>query len=356
MRVALIGPPYSGKSTLFAAVGEAGGSHIDISRPDQPHLAVVKVPDERLVWLSELYKPEKTTFAELEFLDLPGMDLTDDGTRAKSRQHWAAMRQSDMLVAVVRGFASDSVPPYRDRVNPESDAEELQGEMLFADLDGVMNRVERLEAQIKKPVNRTALQKELGLMQRLQDALENEQPIRSAVKNAEEEKAIRSFAFLSLKPQLIVINCDEDAAAEPVSEPVAGQEAMRLSANLELDLARLSPEDRQAFLEDLSLDSCAGERLVRACYHKLDLITMFTSGEDECKAWTLPAGCDAVTAAGAIHSDIARGFIRAETMSYADFRAANGDVKAVKAAGKTRLEGKEYVVQDGDIINFRFNV
>ncbi len=356
MRVALIGPPYSGKTTLFQAVAEAGGSTIDVSRGDQPHLAVVKVPDERLDWLGEIYQPKKLTPAELEFLDLPGFDLTDEAGRSKSRQHWAAMRQSDMIVMVVRAFANEAVPAYRDRVNGVADAEELQAELLFADLDQVMHRVERLEAQLKKPANRDATQRELDLMRRLQDALENEQPIRSAIRNEDEEKAIRSFAFLSLKPQLVVVNCGEDAAGQSGPGQVAGLEALQLSARIEEELAQLSAEDRQVFMDDLGLQSVARDRLIRACYTKLNLVSMFTSGEDECKAWTLPAGSDAVTAAGEIHSDIARGFIRAETVAYDDFRTAGGDMKAVKAAGRVRLEGKQYTVQDGDIINFRFNV
>ena len=356
MRVALIGPPFSGKTTLFQAVAEAGGSKPDVSRADQSHLAVVKVPDSRLDWLGQIYSPKKLSPAELEFIDLPGLDLTDEAGRAKSRQHWAAMHQADMIVMVVRSFKDDSVSAYRNRVDAVSDAGELQAEMLFADLDQVINRVDRLQAQLKKPANRDATQRELDLMLRLRDALENERPIRSAVKNAEEEKAIRSFAFLSLKPQLVVINCGEDQAGESGPQEVASLEALQLSARIEHELAQLSAEDRTAFMADLGLQSVARDRLIRACYHKLELVSMFTAGEDECKAWTIPAGTDAVTAAAEIHSDIARGFIRAETMGYDDFFAAHGDTKIVKAAGKLRLEGKQYVVKDGDIINFRFNV
>lgn len=356
MRIAIIGPPFSGKTTLFEAVASAGGSHVDVSRSDQPHLAVVKVPDARLDWLAELHNPKKLTYAELEFLDLPGFDLRDEAGRNASRQHWSAMRQADMIVMVVRGFDDDSVAAYRDRVDAVADAEELQAEMLFADLDQVTSRIERLEAQLKKPANRDATQKELALMQRLRDALENEQPIRSAVSNEAEEKAIRSFAFLSLKPQLVVVNCGEDDAGQAGPEQVAGVDAMQCSARIEKEIAELDPAERQEFLGELGIAEPARDRLIRACYRKLELISMFTVGEDECKAWTLPAGADAVTAAGEIHSDIARGFIRAETMAYDDLVAAKGETKAVKAAGRLRLEGKAYAVADGDIINFRFNV
>ncbi len=355
MRAALIGPPYSGKTTLFQAVAEAGGSEVDVSRPDQPHLAVVKVPDARLDYLTGIYKPKKVVPAELEFVDLPGMDLTDEAGRSRSRQHWATMRQCDMIVMVVRGFADPSVAPYRDRVDAVGDAEELQAEMLFADLDQVSARVERLEAQLKKPANRDATAKELELMRRCKDALENDQPIRSAIKNEEEAKLLRSFAFLSDKPQLVVLNCDEDAVGQD-AKPVAGLDSLLLSAKIEEELAELSTEDRAEFMADLGIAAPARDRLIRACYDKLGLISMFTVGEDENRAWTLPAGADAVTAAGEIHSDIARGFIRAETMAYDDLVAAGGDEKGVKAAGRLRLEGKQYVLSDGDIINFRFNV
>ncbi len=355
MRVALIGPPYSGKTTLFAAIAEAGGSTVDVSRTDQPHLAVVKVPDERLTWLSEIYQPKKTVPAEIEFLDMPGIDLADAVARGRWKTHWAAVRDCDMIVLVCRAFDSPTVPAYRDRVDAAADAEELLAEMLFADLEQVGNRIERLEAQLKKPANHDATQRELDLMTRLRDALENEKPIRDAIRDEAEAKAVRSFAFLSQKNHLVVFNCGEDDLAGD-AQPVAGLASLKLSAKIEEELAQLDPADRSEFMADLGLAASARDRLIRACYEGMNLISMFTVGPDECRAWTLHAGDDAVTAAGEIHSDIARGFIRAETMAYDDLKAAGGDEKAVKAAGKLRLEGKHYVVADGDIINFRFNV
>jgi hypothetical protein len=358
MRVALVGPPQSGKSTLFAAVAEAGGSHVDLSRPDQPHLAVVKVPDERLEWLSAFYKPKKHTLAELEFLDLPGLDLSDDAGRTRAKAHWAAMRQSDMLVFVLRAFASSAVGAYRGRVDALADAEELLAEMIFADLDQVTARVAKLEAAIKKPTS-TALReeqtRELDLMKRLSAALEKGEPISSAAHGEAQIKSIRSFAFLSQKPAMVVLNRSEDETAAPAPEKLAGLPCLATSAKIEEELARLAPAERAEFLADLGIASPARDRLVRACYLGMGLISFFTAGEDECRAWTIPAGTDAVTAAGEIHSDIARGFIRAETVSYDDLRAA-GDMKGAKAAGKIRLEGKTYVLKDGDIINIRFNV
>ncbi len=356
MRVAMIGPPLSGKSTLFAAVAEAGGSHVDLSRPDQPHLAVVKVPDERLIWLGEQYSPKKITPAELEFLDLPGMDLSSEAGRNRAKAHWADMRQSDMLVFVVRAFESTAVPAHRDRVDAAADVEELLAEMLFADLEQVIARIEKLEVSIRKPtVKQDEQKREMELMQRLRDALEAEKSINDAISNETEAKLIRSFAFLSQKPVLVVSNCSEADAVKEGPQQINAQPCIQLSAEIEEELAELSPEDRGDFLKDLGLQSPARDRLIKACYKAMNLVSFLTVGQDECRAWTVPAGTEAPEAAGHIHTDIARGFIRAETVAYEDLHEA-GDMKGAKAAGKVRLEGKHYVVQDGDVINFRFNV
>lgn len=341
---------------MFAAVVATGGSSVDLSRPDQPHLAVVKVPDERLMWLSEQYHPKKTTPAELELLDLPGFDLSDDAGRSRAKAHWPAMRQSDGLALVVRLFEDPAAPAYRGRIDPAADVEELLAELLFADLEQVTTRVKKLEVSVKKPTPKRDEQlRELELMRRLQDALENEKPISDAVANDAEAKLIRSFGFLSQKPTLVVVNCGENDVSDADAEPIAGQPTLKLSAQIEEEIAELPAGDRGEFLADLGLSVSAGDRLIRACYARMNLISFLTVGEDECRAWTIPAGTEAVEAAGKIHSDIARGFIRAETVAYDHFHSA-GDMKAAKAAGHVRLEGKTYLVQDGDIINFRFNV
>jgi len=354
MRVAFIGPSQSGKSSLFAAIAQAGGSNVDLSRPDQPHLAIVKVPDERLDFLSAMFNPKKYTPAEIEFIDLPGFDLTDEAGRKRAKEHWPAMRNSDMLV---RAFENPSVAAYRDRINPQSDLDELLSEFLFADLEQVTSRVDRLEAAIKKPNPKHDEQvKELELMKRLKDSLENEKPIAGAVQNDAEAKLLKSFAFLTEKPVLVVINHGEGDLEKAAGVTQLGPvPAMGLCAKLEEEIAQLPAEDRGAFLADLGITSSARDRLVQACYRHMNLVSFLTAGEDEVRAWTIHAGTDAVTAAMEIHSDIARGFIRAETVSFEDLKTYK-DMKGVKAAGKARLEGKTYVVQDGDIINFRFNV
>jgi GTP-binding protein YchF len=316
----------------------------------------VKVPDPRVLWLAELYKPKKTTLAELELIDLPGFDLTDEAGRQRAKTHWPAMRNADMLVFVVRGFANDSVGLYRDRINPAADVDELLSEMLFADLDQVTNRVGRLEAAIKKPSpHRDEQQRELDLMKRLSAALEGGQPVADAVHNDAEAKMLRSFAFLSQKPTMAVLNCSEDAANAAAPDKLGPVPCLQLSVKIEKELAELPPDERAVFLADLGLTAAASDRMVQACYQRLKLVSFLTAGEDECRAWTIPAGTDAVTAASAIHSDIARGFIRAETVSFDDLKS-HGDMKGAKAAGRIRLEGKSYIVQDGDIINFRFAV
>ncbi|HUS48446.1 MAG TPA: DUF933 domain-containing protein [Phycisphaerae bacterium] len=356
MRVALVGPPKSGKSTLFAAIAEAGGSHVDIHRPDQPHLAVVKVPDERLDWLTKLFQPKKVVQAELEFLDLPGLDLRDEAGRHHAKTHWAAMRQSDLLAFVVRGFASQTVPAYRDRADPAADVREMLDEMLFADLEQVTNRMEKLEAGIRKPTqHRDEEMRELELMKRLRETLEAEKPIAQAISSEAEEKLLRSFAFLSQKPALVALNCSEDSLSAAAPEMPGGLPCLRVSAKIEEEIAELPVQERAEFLADLGVQASARDVLVRACRERLKLATFLTFASDECRAWLVPAGTDAVTAAGTIHTDMARGFIRAETVSFEDLHAA-GDMKAAKAAAKVRLEGKSYVVRDGDVITFRFNV
>lgn len=356
MRVALVGPPQSGKSTLFAAAAQAGGSHVDISRGDQPHLAVVKVPDERLDFLATLYTPKKYTQAELEFLDLPGFDLTDEAGRNRAKAHWAALRQCDMILFVVRSFHNDSVGVYRKGVDPKANVQELLGEMIFADLDQVMSRIEKVQAGLKKPgAKKDEQQRELELMVRLKEALENEKPISSAISSDAEGKLVRSFSFLSQKPMLVVLNCDETDLGEQGEETFEGLPCLKLSAKIEEEIAQLPPAERAEFLADLGIKASARDRMVQACYKHCNLISFLTAGEPEVRAWTIPAGMDAQNAAGTIHTDIARGFIRAETVAFEDLKAA-GDMKGAKAAGKVRLEGKTYIVKDGDVMYFRFNV
>jgi len=354
MKVAFVGPLMSGKSTLFRAVtGQPVPSHHLVGE----QLAVVKVPDPRLDWLDQLYHRGKKVQATTDCLDVPGFSHETAAQQAEFHKSLPALRQCDALVAVVRAFENPAVPAYRSRVDAKADLEELAAELAFCDLEQVAARIERLEKSLKKPTkNHEHEKRELELMRRCQGALENEQPISSAVQNDEERKMLLSFAFLTELPLIVVINVNEDQAADP--EPFDYPHAHRtiaLCADTEGQIAQLPPEDRAAFLEDLGVSEPAHDRLIHACYDAVGLISFLTVGDDEVRAWPIKRGSDAVTAAGKIHTDIARGFIRAETVAYDDLRAG-GDMKAAKAAGKVRLEGKSYIVQDGDVIDFRFNV
>jgi len=357
MQVALVGLAQSGKSTLFSALTQ-GHSHAEAGMAHQIDKAIVQVPDTRLEKLSEIYKPKKTTHATIEFLDLPGLSFLDEHSRHDARRLIGQARQSDMLVFVLRNFENASVGTYRNRIDPAADLEELKNELFLADLESVTNRIEKLEKAVTRPTQTQKQDKhELELMRRYSEALENLQPLSTIITSPEEEKFTRSFGFLSLKQIIVVVNVNEDNINKPVpiDKEQADGEILALSASVEAELANLAPEERGEFLEDMGLTEIARNRLVSLCYRTLKLISFLTVGSDEVRAWTVPADCPALEAAGAVHSDIQRGFIRAETVAYDDFIAA-GDMKAAKAAGKVRLEGKTYPVQDGDIINFRFNV
>lgn len=354
MRIAFIGPPQSGKSTLFRAVtGQPTGTHPVMGE----QLAAVKVPDQRLDFLAKLYKPKKYTEATMDVLDVPGFSHATPSQQAEFRKALPSIRQCDALVAVLRAFENPAVPPYRDRIEPKADLDELLTELLFCDLDTVTTRIERLEKALTKPT-RTHEQekKELELMRRLQKALESEQPVTTAIESEEEHKALSSYAFLTELPLAVVINVSEDqAAAPPLFTYEHAKATIALCAETEEQIAQLEPADRKAFLDDLGVKEPARDRLIHVCYDAVGLISFLTCGEDEVRAWSVRKGSDAVEAAGKIHTDLARGFIRAETVAFADLEAA-GDMKNAKAAGKVRLEGKHYIVQDGDILNIKYNV
>ena len=354
MKFAIIGPPQSGKSTLFSAIT---GQPLDTAHGRVEHIATVNVPDARLDFLAELYKPKKYTPAHLEFVDIPGVSLADAGGPVEFRKTMNTVRRCDGIVMVVRGFASDSVVQYRDRINPKADVDELHSELIFADLEQVMTRIEKLEKSTQKPTKtRDAELRELAMMQRVKDALEKEHPVSGAIQNEEERGIAGSFGFLTLKPVIVVVNVGEDDVAKPA--PFNHEHAratIALAAEIEAEISQLEESDRPTFLADLGLAEPARTRLITTCYEAVGLLSFLTCGEDEVRAWTIFKDTEAVEAAGKIHSDIQRGFIRAETVAFDDLKSA-GDMRAAKAANKVRLEPKHYIVKDGDIINFRFNV
>jgi GTP-binding protein YchF len=345
----------SGKSTLVSAV--SGKPPAPIGVPEI-HEVMVPVPDSRLDWLTNLYKPQKTVHATIDCLDLPGLNFMDEHGRAAARKLFGQIRTVDLFVIVVRAFENDAVPTYRNRIHTAKDLEELKTEFLLADFELVTTRIERLEKQMHKPTKTAARDKEeLALHGKLQTILESEKPLSSAGLSAHELELIKPLGFLTLKPVMVVVNVGEKHLNQPVDlgSAAGGAEVICLSAEIESELAQLDAQSRTEFMKDMGIAEPASAKFVQSCYRTLGLISFLTVGKDEVRAWTIEAGTSAHDAAGKVHSDIQRGFIRAETMAYTDLHQL-GDEKAVKAAGKMRLEGKTYVVQDGDIICFRFNV
>ncbi len=356
MKAALTGLIQSGKSTLLSAVSgkepaPMGATHIDE--------AVVPVPDERLDWLTELYQPKKTVHATVDCLDLPGFSFSDENTRSAARRQIDKARTVDMFVIVARGFENAAVPPYRGKIDPKRDINELLTEFILADLELVTTRIERLEKEVHKPSKDQAKHKaELEVQLKLQEALESEKPASEVLEDENQIALIKSLGLLTMKPLMIVVNFGEDRIGETVdlSDTVRpGTQVITLCAEIERELSLLDEQSRAEFMADLGIEEPAVNRFVQSCYACLGLISFLTVGKDEVRAWPVRQGTSALDAAGKIHSDIKRGFIRAETTAYDDLRELGGE-KEVKAAGKARLEGKNYTVQDGDIINFRFNV
>ena len=357
MKIGLVGLPKSGKTSLFNLLtgSSVATSSFGASRGEM-HAGVARVPDERVDRLTALFKPKKTTLASFEVVDLAGISKGDrEGLDARE------FRNADALLHVVRAFpdAAGTAP------HPMSDIGDLETELLLADLEVVERRLERLEAAIKKKRSESDV-KEQALLQRLKPALESETPIRAAALSEDDARALRGFTFLSQKPILHCLNLSEKeldrgrALVESFGlDDVAGRPHTALgwvSAVIEAEVSQLTGEEQAAFLSDLGLQEPAIKRVLRDCYALLGLLSFFTVGEDEVRAWSVPRGTRAQDAAGAIHSDIARGFIRAEVVGYDELIAADGSMAAVREKGQFRLEGKDYVVRDGEICHFRFNV
>ena len=358
LHAALIGLPSTGKSTLFQLMTSAkeGGR----SAKGDTAVGISKVPDARLDRLTAMFNPKKRVPATIEFTDSVGPARA----AATALVDVAGYKNADALVHVVRAFRDEAVPHPALTIDPARDAQAMEDELILADLGVVERRMERLEKDLKK--SKTAdLEKERELLTRAAAALAGGQPLRALGLTGEDERRLRGFQFLSAKPLLVVINLDEAdiasagdvaAAAEACGlTPFlarAGTGAVPVCARIELEIAQLEPADAAAFLSDLGLAESGLDRVIRASYDLLGYMSFFTVGDDECRAWSIPRGTAAQLAAGEIHSDIQRGFIRAEVVGY-DALVTRGSMAACKDAGEVRLEGKEYVVQDGDIINFR---
>ena len=335
MKIGLVGFPGSGKTTVFNALtGLAAGTGFHSAR-GKTNLGTVKVPDERVVALANLFHPKKTTFAELTFSDVAG----SGAGKSLDDQTLAAMREVDALCQVVRGFPDAAgTPP-----SPLAEARNLEDEMNLADLIIVEKRLERLQREKSKGA-------EVPLMETLKSALESGTPLRRVELTPDQWAMLAGFRFLTAKPLLLVLNVPESEAA---STPPPG--FVLLAGQVEMDIAQMPAEEQSEFVASLGLEEPAIGRFIHAAYELLDLISFLTAGEDECRAWPIRRGLTAPKAAAKIHSDIERGFIRAEVVRWDDLVHYGSEAKC-REAGKLRSEGKEYVVQDGDVINFRFNV
>ena len=357
MNVALAGLALSGKTCLFDALSEgAVDSASNPARADQPNVASVAVPDERLDWLYEHYRPPKRVPVHIDFLDLPGLTPGRSDLAAQNTAITEHLRRADALVYVLRAFDSDRVP---GRVDPQADRGVLDGEFLISDLDVILRRIEKIEGQITKPLpNRDALKHELEFLTRCRQALEAEKPLHDMARTDAERAVLHNFAALTEKPVVTVLNVGEQHASSP-SEAAAAYDGLSLPlvalcASLEAEISQLPPDERAVFMEEMGLDRIHAIDLLPAIHQARDRVTFYTTGDKEVAARSIPRGATAVDAAGDVHTDMARGFIRAEVVAFDDLAAA-GDIKQARADGHVRLEGRDYVVRDGDIILFRFS-
>ncbi|HAN95262.1 MAG: redox-regulated ATPase YchF [Limnochordia bacterium] len=350
MKIGIIGKPQAGKSVLFRLLTKHGAA-----ASGKAQLAVGRIPDPRVDALAELYKPRKVTYATIDFWDVPGFQ-----PGRSSLDFLQSVRDVDALVAVLRAFESDLVPSITG-IQPYTDFKDLQQELLIADWTLLETRLERLAKQRGK---NPKAGEELAVLEKCRETLEQDLPLRSLKLNAEEEKLVRSYDFFTKKPLIAAVNLDEGqmaAGSYPQEEELEAELArmdvplIKVSAQIEAEISELEAEDARLFLAELGLAESGIARIARTVYAHLGLISFFTAGEKEVHSWTIRRGDTACRAAGKIHSDLERGFIRAEVVAYEDLLRC-GSMQKAKEQGLFRLEGKEYIVQDGDVITFRFNV
>ena len=369
MKLAIIGLSNSGKTTVFNALtGQNLETTLYPTVSGEPHFGVVKVPDGRVDALAGIYKPKKVAFATVEYVDYLGLTK---GDVEQNRKVFDLIRDADAVVHVVRAFENEMVSHPLNEINPLRDIETLELELIFGDLEFVEKRLARMEESARK--GKKPSESEKKLLIKCREALEKEIPLRNIHFDEDEERAMKPLQFISIKPEVVVLNIGEnDLNTEKVRDIQQGVEtfcgnrekgssgtrphaSLSLCGKIEMEIAQLSAEEARAFLDDLGIQEPALNKLIHVSYDLLGLISFLTVGEDEVRAWTIQRGTDAHKAAGKIHSDIERGFIRAEVVGYEEF-IASGTMHAAKEKGLLRLEGKTYLVKDGDIINFRFNV
>ncbi len=357
MQIGLVGLQYSGKTTLFSTLA---GLQLDPSLiKDEQSVEMVKVPDPRLDNLSKLFNPKKQVNATVEVIDIPGLRMSDDNKVKITSNFLNSVRNNDALFYIIRNFKNDAVSHPMMNINPSRDIDFLEIEFLLSDLAFLDSRIEKLKKEILK-LKDDKLKRELQLIEKCHAHVENELPLRTLDFDEYELKILSGFQLLTIKPLAIAINFDEDSVSEVESIIASLQEKYSKSnaviipffAKIENELITLEEEDREAFMKDYGIKESSLSRIIRTCYELLGLQSFFTVGEDECRAWTIKKNFTAQQSAGVIHSDFFNKFIRAEVVHYDDY-ILHGSMSKCKEAGSWRLEGKEYIVKDGDILNIR---
>ena len=360
----IVGLPNVGKSTLFNAITKAGALAANYPFATiEPNVGMVEVPDERLWTLSGMYNPKKTTPAVCEFTDIAGLVKGASKGEGLGNQFLANIRNCDAILQVVRCFEDSNITHVEGNIDPIRDANIINLELILSDLEIINKRIPKIEKKAQSKVDDAPF--ELDLLRRIEETLMNEKPVRSMEFDENELKYVKNYGFLTFKPFMYVANIADSHINDPENDPIytkfkefalnEGSKICPISAEIESELVMLDEDDRALFLEDLGITEPGLNRLVRDTYDLLGYATYFTTGPDECRAWTFKKGMKAPECAGIIHSDFERGFIRAETVAYDDL-IASGSALAAREKGLVRQEGKDYVVKDGDILLFKFNV
>ncbi len=360
MKIAIIGLANSGKTTVFNALtGGTAETAAFSSGQLEPNLATVKVPDARLPVLADMFNPKKVTPADVQYVDVAGITSGPEKGQGLPPALLNYISTADALLHVVRAFEDETVPHPDESVDPARDVEALDMELTFSDLAIIEKRLTRLQAEIGKMAAREREVRiaERDLLTRFQEALENDTPIRDLQISEEEELMVRGYQFLTAKPVLVVLNIGEAQLHDPPHLPYEHRQSqvVPLCGKIEAELAQLDQDDAQVFMDDLGISEPARERVISLSYQLLGLMSFLTAGPDEVRAWPIRHNTPAVEAAGTIHSDIQRGFIRAEVVAYDDLTRA-GSMAEAKKEGTVRMEGKQYIVKDGDVCHFLFNV
>lgn len=353
MKLGIIGLPQSGKTTIFNALTRQN-QPTGVSGKMEVHTAVVDVPDPRVDRLTEIFKPRKTVYAKVTYADIAGLEGRGQGDISGQLRN--ELGKMEGFIHVVRCFEDESVAHTAGKIDPGRDIESMNAELLLNDLIAVERKIERLaEERGKGGRDKAEIEREQALFQRLQQHLATDKPLRTLGLSLEEQRQLQGYQFLSLKPMLIVLNLSEGQEPPDVTEEALDYPVVPLKGKLEMEIAQLPPEEAVEFLQEYDIQEPSLNRMIRESYKLLGLISFFTVGEDEVRAWTVPTGSTAPEAAGAVHTDLQRGFIRADVVPYEVLNILGSMAKA-REQGKLRVEGKTYVVQDGEIVHVRFNV